>query len=359
MAEVSTFGGVSLDEIGKFAETEGVPGAAGGSLPTKFARRVSNLITLRCSKGESGSYSVFLLSQDLAGSKELCEHIEQPLLDHGNDPIGDHVFVTSVALTSAFQLKMEWGSIDKLFDLVVDKGLGGLPAIVVDWRGERPIGKFYRDGLVQRELADAIHFDDLPISTEAIWEALKNFRKKIKTPSISTEAHGTKIWFDAAKGIPENRPEERIQGRLVDALAAVFCNYNVRAELVTEEGRADVSIHRQTLSAGGITAFVCEWLLELKALCDMTSTGKKSSADHGQAIEDGLYQAIAYKANLGALKGALCCFDMRKTDDGDETCFQHIKDVASENEILLWRGFLYRSAKAARNTRKLPATGTA
>ena len=359
MAEASTFGGVSLDEIGEFAKAEGIPGAAGGSLPTKFARRVSNLITLRCAKGESGSYSVFLLSEDLAGSKDLCDHIEQPLLDHGNDPVGDHVFVTSVALTSAFQLEVEWGSIDELFDLIVDKSLGELPAIVVDWRGERPIGKFYRDGLVKRELAYAIHFDELPISTEAIWEALKNFREKIKTPSISTEAHGTRIWSDAGKGIPESRPEERIQGRLVDALAAVFCNYNVRAELVTEEGRADVSIHRQTLSAAGVTAFVCEWLLELKALCDMTSSGKKSTADHEQAIEDGLYQAIAYKSNLGALKGALCCFDMRKTDSGDDSCFGHIKDVANENEILLWRGFLFRSAKAARNTRKLSANGTA
>lgn len=359
MAEASTFGGVTLDEIGDIAETEGVPGGAGGSLPTKFARRISNLITARCSKGESGSYTIFLLSEDLSKSKTLCNHTEQPLLDHGNDPVGDHVFVTSVTLTSAFQLDLEWDSVDKLFDLVVERGFGDLPAIVVDWRSDRPVGKFYREGLNEREIADSIHFDNVPISTEAVLDALKNFREKIKTPSISIEAHGMRIWNKAGKGIPESRPEERIQGRLVDALAAVFCSYNVRAELVTEEGRADVSIHSKTLSASGVTAFVCEWLLELKALCDMTSSGNKSTADHKQAIEDGLYQAIAYKSSMGALKGALCCFDMRSTDVGDEICFQHILGDASENEILLWRGFLYRSAKAARNRRKISATGTA
>lgn len=359
MAEATTFGGVSLNEIGDLAEAEGVPGAAGGSLPTKFARRVSSLVSLRCSKGETGSYSLFLLSEDLAGSKKLCDHIEQPLLENGNDPVGDQVFVTSVALTSAYQLDLDWESIDKLFDLISEKGLGDLPAIVVDWRGERPIGKFYRCGLIERETADAIFFDDVPISADAVLEALKNFREKIKTPSISIEAHGTRIWREAGKGVPESRPEERIQGRLVDALSAVFCNHNVRAETPTEEGRADVAIHKKTLSTSGVTAFVCEWLLELKALCDMTSSGNKSTTNHEQAIEDGLYQAIAYKAKLGALRGALCCFDMRTVDAGDDASFQHILDEASENEILLWRGFLYRTAKAARDTRKPQATGTA
>lgn len=358
MAEASTFGGVSLDEIGNLAETEGVPGAAGGSLPTKFARRVSNLITSRCSKGESGSYTLSLLSEDLSNTKALCDHVEQPLLDHGNDPVGDHVFITSVTLTSAFQLKLEWDSIDKLFSFIGERGLGDLPAIVVDWRSDQPVGKFYRSGLNEREAADAILFDDVPISTEAVLEALKNFREKIKTPSISIESHGKRIWQEAGKGIPENRPEECIQGRLVDALSAVFCGYNVRAETPTEEGRADVAIYKKTLSVNGVTAFVCEWLLELKALCDMTSSGKISTANHTQAIEDGLYQAIAYKSNLGALKGALCCFDMRSSDLGDEACFQHILGDARENEILLWRGFLYRSAKAARDIRKFSATGT-
>lgn len=359
MAESSAFGGVTLNEIGDLAQAEGVPGAAGGSLPTKFARRVNNLVTSRCSKGESGSFTLFLLSEDLHQTKTLCDHTEQPLLDHGNDPVGDHVFVTSVTLTSAFQLILKWDSIDKLFDLIGEIGLDDLPAIVVDWRGDRPIGKFYRDGLVEREAAEAIHFDDIPISTEAILEALKNFREKIKTPGISIEAHGTRIWREAGKGVPESRPEERIQGRLVDALSAIFCGYNVRAETVTEEGRADVAIHRKTLSATGVTAFVCEWLLELKALCDMTSSGSKSTADHTQAIEDGLYQAIAYKSNLGALKGALCCFDMRQTDVGDTASFEHIAHEANKHEILLWRGFLYRSAKASRDTRKVTATGTA
>lgn len=356
MAEASAFGGVSLDEIGDLSETEGVPGAAGRSLPTKFARRVSNLITKRSSMGESGSYTLFLLSEDLPKSKTLCDHTERPLLDHGNDPVGDHVFVTSVTLTSAFQLNLKWDSVDKLFDLIGERGLGDLPAVVVDWRSDRPIGKFYREGLDERETADAIHFDNVPISTEAVLDALKNFRDKIKTPSMSIEAHGMRIWSEPRKGIPESRPEERIQGRLVDALSAVFCGYKVRAETPTEEGRADVAIHRETLSVSGVTAFVCEWLLELKALCDMTSKGEPSTANHTQAIEDGLYQAIAYKSNMRALKGALCCFDMRSSDVGDEACFQHIRDDASENEILLWRGFLYRSAKAARDRRKLSAT---
>jgi hypothetical protein len=132
-------------------------------------------------------------------------------------------------------------------------------------------------------------------------------------------------------------------------LKAVFGRHEVRAEQVTEEGRADIVIRKKTQSKSGYPATVQEWVLELKALVDHTHTGNQvPPAKARHAVREGLDQVIAYKSQLHAVSAALCCYDMREKDEGDDECFKHIAVDASAQSIALWRWFLFRSAKASR-----------
>jgi hypothetical protein len=94
---------------------------------------------------------------------------------------------------------------------------------------------------------------------------------------------------------------------------------------------------------------VKEWVLELKALTDRTETGNTvGPADIKGRIEEGITQAIAYRNQEHANKAALCCYDMRTSDEGDIACFTEVRDEASREAIILWRWFLHRTSAALR-----------
>ena len=173
----------------------------------------------------------------------------------------------------------------------------------------------------------------------------------LRTPSAITQGNGARIWNDASKGIPEPRPEERIQGRLLDTLKGSYPKHTWRAEPVTEDGRADIVATRK-VTAEGRPATITEWVLELKALADMTSTGKPVAASVvAGAIESAVEQAIAYRCNHNAERAAACYFDMRREDVGDDECFSKIVEIARDENIPLWRWYLYRRMSAARADR--------
>jgi len=106
---------------------------------------------------------------------------------------------------------------------------------------------------------------------------------------------------------------------------------------------------------------VNEWVLELKALCDKTSTTGNPVPESNirEAVEGGLEQAIGYKTSLHAVNAALCCFDMRATDEGDEKCFEHVANAAAAESVPLWRWYLYRSTKHSRAAKNYLKIGSA
>jgi len=230
---------------------------------------------------------------------------------------------------------------------------GNVPALVVDWRGNQPTGRLYRGGLNDAENCEAVFFEEAPISTAQLKEVLDGFyEKSLRTPALVVEGHANRVWRDPSKGIPEHRPEEVVQGRLLDVLKATFSRHGLRAEPVTEDGRADIIVSSRALSQGSRPATITEWVLELKALCDMTSTGTKiSSGRIPQAIRDGLEQVVGYKLRLNGEKAAVCCYDMQKSDAGDETCFAQVKHEAAICNVELWRWYLYRDTKESRKAR--------
>ena len=66
---------------------------------------------------------------------------------------------------------------------------------------------------------------------------------------------------------------------------------------------------------------------------------------------------MAYRLRLNALNAAVCCYDMRKDDEGDTACFAHIVTDAECGNVPLWRWYLFRSAGASRAAQGFVKTG--
>ncbi len=350
MADPPSLGGVSPEEIERIAQIIGAPTVAGASLTTRFFRRVSALVATRAGRGESGQFTVFLQSEALFDDAKRCSHSEAPLLANGADPVVNRVWLSTASLSTSFELLLQWSDAASLFQAVKDASLGEIPAVVVDWRTGVPLGRLYRSGLSNHEDAEAVYFDDLPVTRTQMKEVLDNFyERSLRTPALVVEGHANRVWKESAQGVPAHRPEEVIQGRLLDALRAALARHDLRAEPVTNDGRADIVISMKTISPGGLPAVVNEWVLELKALTDRTNTGNPVPPGNiVQAIQGGLEQAVGYKTQLHALQAALCCYDMRATDVGDDAAFAHIKDDAADHDVPLWRWFLFRSTAESR-----------
>ncbi len=359
MADYS-YGGVTAQEILEITSAVGVPTDAGASLVTRFSRRVSNLIARRFSLGESGNFSIFLHSEAVLedAQQQGCE--EAPLLANGVDPVTDCVWLSSASLTAVFRLPTPQTTIPELFAAVRGSGLGDHPAIVVDWRQGAPLGQLYRAGLNDFDNAERIIFEDLPIGSQDLKKVLDRFyEQSLRTPSLGGEGHAKRVWKDPSKGEPDPRPEETIQGRLLDVLKGVFTRHELRAEPVTPDGRADIIIYKRALSQNNLPAVVHEWVLELKALTDTTSTGNPvPSSTVTTAIFKGVEQAQAYRIQLNAINAVLCCYDMRKKDAGDQQSFAHVVDIAANENIHLWRWYLYRSTSESRSAKDLLNSGS-
>lgn len=353
MAEPPNLGGVAPEEIEHTAQLIGAPTIAGASLTTRFFRRVSALVATRAGFGESGQYTVFLRSEALQDDAKRCSSSEVPLLANGADPVGDRVWLSTASLSTSFELQLQWSDAGSLFKALRDASFGDIPAIVVDWRTGVPMGRLYRSGLNNHEDFEEVYFDKAPITRSKMKEVLDKFyERSLRNPSASSEGHAKRVWKESAKGIPESRPEEIIQGRLLDALKAAFAMHDLRAEPVTDDGRADIVVWKKSITSGGLPAVINEWVLELKALADRTTTGNiVAPSSVTEAIQSGLEQAVGYKTKLNALHAALCCYDMRKSDCGDEVTFSYIKDDAEVHDIPLWRWFLFRTMAASRGAR--------
>lgn len=353
MVEEKRTGGVTAEEIAAIATINELPPEAGASLDSRFCLDIAKLVSARMAAGDNGGFTVFLRSEALADDAARHPGTHVPMLRLANDCVVGGIWLTTVGLRSSHKLNLDIDTQGQFFAAVTTAGYGTLPTVVVDWRGPAPVGHLYRRGLTHDDDVYQVNFTDLPIGEGELKAAIDRFYEgSLRTPALTTEGHAKRIWGpetgDAAKGIPSPRPEETIQGRLLDVLKGCFPGRRWRAEPVTDDGRADIVGARHT-SLDGRRASIIEWVLELKALTDMTSTGKGISASAAAgAIESALEQVLAYAVNLNAERAALCFFDLRKEHIEDSECFAEIADQAKDSNIPLWRWFLYRSTKASR-----------
>ncbi|WP_343348008.1 hypothetical protein WJT74_05965 [Sphingomicrobium sp. XHP0239] len=342
-------GGVSIGEIQSVVDEVLIPPTFAGELIANFLYAASKLANARREQGEKAGVTVFILSDSLPAMK--TDWPANSLLRNGHDPISGHLILTNSRIGQTFCREIEAGEQKDLEALVSRFGFESLPTLVIDWRGEEPITLLYREGYANPDLLNEVFFFETEIEDTKLKEVLDGFYETaLRTPQLAAEGNKSRVWSEASKGVPVENTEKVIQGELVRHLNGHFgANFQVRPEVPNTEGRADVYILEKRVRPIGGNYLQPHWQLELKALREKTSGNKKVPASKvAEAVEEGLSQAIRFREALHANKSALCCYDMRGSDFGDEATFEDIFEEANDNEIRLWRWFLYRSARASR-----------
>lgn len=342
-------GGVSVDEIRDLAEEVLIPATFSGEPIARFLYAVSQLANARREKGEEPGVTVLLLSEALPAT--TTDWPANSLLRNGYDAISGKLILTNSRIGQAFCRDLADGEEKDLHSLVSQFGYEDIPALVIDWRGNEPMTSLYRNGLAHADLVDEVHFFENEIRDNTLKAVMDSFYKSaLRTPQLAAEGNKAKVWSEASKGIPVPRAESVIQGELIRHLGGYFgLNFLIRSEVPNTEGRADVVIYEKRVKPSGKKYLEPHWQLELKALREKTSSGKAvGKSDASDAIEEGLSQAMSFGDGVHANSSGLCCFDMRKTDLGDQDTFADICKKANDNEIRLWRWFLFRSASEAR-----------
>lgn len=347
-------GGISLEEIEAASREQPFPDNAGASPAERFVLKVSALVRVRQAQGDGGGVAVFLQSDALKSDAADFGGSFHPFIATGNDRIAEKVWLSNATLGGAYALDVDCSDQVAIFEKVCASGFEELPALVIDWRGAVPAGRFYARGLGNLDYVQEVLLAYTEISPEDLKECLDNaHRTALATPQRAGEGHAEQIWTDAAKGWPAHRPEQRIQSKLINHLRARYTQHVVRAERKNDDGITDLMIFAHTQDVAGQKIVVNEWVLELKALTDKTETGKTiGPADIKKRISDGLTQAISYRSEEHARQAALCCYDMRAKDEGDESCFAEIRDDAANETVALWRWYLFRSSKALRTEKQ-------
>ncbi len=355
-----TLGAFTQDEIASFVHEVKFPENSGTTPTDRFVKQISDLVQVRTKAGEAKGFSVILRSDALDTDVRGRNYPSLPLFRNGLDALSQGIFLSNALLVQAYAVPLNSNNGD-IFTEVKNAGYGNLPALVIDWRGDEPKATLFASGVENQDDLQEIYLTETEISASHLREGLEDFyNKRLRTPSLLIQGHSVKVWGEKpSDGWPATRPEERIQGILMTFLMARYSRFSVRAEVNTEDGRLDLKIFAKLLDNTGTKYVKNIWVLELKALTDRTSTGGHvPNSVTEEAIEKGLIQAASYKDSEHVNNAALCCFDMRENDLGDEVTFANIADRAKANGIHLWRWFLHRSTEASRNT-KFAARGGA
>ena len=347
MADPS-IGGVRESEVEVTLADVGLPEDAGHGPAARFIAALTRLIVACGEKGEAHDGAVFLLGSPVSDVMVGRAGDPKTAFPNGNDPISGRVWVLSASLSNANALEVGWTT-GGGFEEIVAADLGELPALTLDLRGGVPQLMFFPNGCRDPETMLVVKVSGAPISVDEMKLTLdKFFDDNLRTPMMVLDGHGDRIWDDPSKGVPMSRPEERIERRLLDRLKSVYPEYRARAELPTEEGYIDIALEAKDRALGGLPVWRCDWVLELKALAEMTASGKKSTADHPAAIAKGLQQAAAYGKREDALAKGLCVYDMRAAKLSDEEVFEPFKEDAATYGVELWRWRLLRSSEEGR-----------
>jgi hypothetical protein len=347
-------GGVDEDELRAFMATHPDFRDAGTDVRARFARAIASLLVRRLPRGEPDGFCVFVQSDSLAADVDSRTVTPMPFLGTGNDEIVGSTWLVQAELKNAYRLDGSAPSHASLLDHLVTVGFGSRPTIIVDARSQPWQPRLYPYGASEPDLWIAIDLSDSPVPEANMKDTVDRFwNQGLRTPELARQSN-VPIWINATQGVPHPRPEQRIQWRLRDTLIGAFPRRYIRAETRTEEGRSDIFIIADVAAMAGTPAQSTDWVLELKVLCDMTSTANaiadaKAKAD--EALEKGVVQAIGYRTVQNGVQAALCCFEMRSTDEDDETCFACIKAKAEQTRVRLWRWHLFRDVNDARMAR--------
>jgi hypothetical protein len=314
-------------------------GADSGQPPeVRFLRSVQNVVRKRISIEESDSPAVFLLNQ----SRQIPNGTRRMgMIDNGDKLLEGRIWYVGPSLGFARAIDHECGKDDiALFGKVVDElDQGSTPTVLFLPHIDRTSVRFYPFGLLREDEFETLSVEAQPVSLNEIFVTLDRLHEKqLVTPNA--QSVGNKMWKDSEKFFPISNAELVAQSYVETALWARFSHCRVVVEVSQVSGRLDVALVGHDISAGAPSA-PCYAVLELKVLRSF-SEGGNPVADlfNKNWVKKGMQQAFSYAEEMRADAKALCCFDMRKTDTGDQ-CFAHVATEASTLNVVLKKWHLF------------------
>ena len=340
---------------GDFGSTVSQYGAVGADtdLPeeTRFVAGVVQLLQRRMAQLEAqgqtddDDIAIFVLKPIPPDS--IHNAPREPMFDNGRAMVVGRLWFTAASVVSARYVDLPQDRTDDVrFSYVANQlALGGLPTMIFDPRTAPPQLRWYPEGLGK---PDTYELKPLSgnVSPEDVLEAITRlYQNCFVTPDGLPS--GVNLWTDASKHRPRKDAEKMVQSLLKAGLVLRFPFCKILHEQPQVEGRTDLEIHQtDPLDRSSVTHHA---ILELKVLRSFWSTGSTvSHTEINEWIKHGVIQAVAYRASKGSRWSALCCFDMRRDDVGDDSCFDHVRDGAAKSEVELWRWYLYTNAEAYR-----------
>lgn len=263
---------------------------------------------------------------------------------HQSHAIQGHLYVSAETLTDVTEIEGVAVDVPTIFQFLVDKGLGDVPAVVAlpstDEAILCPLGVASEDAC--RTLS--LKHEARGVSVASVDEKLDEF---YRTWLIVPTDH-TKVWDDARRFIPARRTEKLIHNYLFPFLKNAFdASHIVRSEDSTPAGRADITLLRREdrVSEGS-------GVIELKVLRAMRHPEAGGVAVacpitvNEDAIADGITQAISYRQKLGCELAFICMYDFRREDE--QTLVEQFRDQFTQSNIESRRYFLYNNSRAYR-----------
>ena len=317
----------------------------------RFIAGVARLVLQRMAETErrgepdEPGIAIFVLNPNSSDSVPTAKRV--PMLDNGLTVVVGRLWVTGPPVVSARYVELpQDDDDDKRFSYVEDElGFGAQPTLVFDSRPALAQLRWYPRGL---ERPDAVEIKPLggEVNARDVFDVIDHVHREcLITPNALSQTGSP--WFAANRYLPSQSAEAIVQWNLKVGLVAAFPSCTIRHEQTQQTGRTDLEIEQcEPLDHSVVTRHA---VLELKVLRSFRETGAKiSGGQTDKWIADGVTQAAAYRDNREARWSALCCFDMRQADTGDESCFESVRVRATGMGVLLWRWFLYASSKAYR-----------
>lgn len=280
-----------------------------------------------------GSHAVFLLMPAVPIGLQRADRKVAYALDDGETDVTHGMWFVGPAVMSGTQLAGS-ATFDDIFPEVIAAGAGDVPAVTYRNTTAGPVLRYYPQGLTDPDNRIRIDIAEQSVDLALILAEVDRVHRGVL---ITPPAHagGAKLWATPSKRYPVRQVEIAIQSYVRAGLSIALPHCRINAEQNLDAGRLDLEVEQLTRKPG---TFVRHAILELKVLRSFGSTGTPTSAAATEKwVSDGVDQAYAYREERGALRSALCCFDMR-VELGDPECLEKIeaKAKATAVEVRSW-----------------------
>ncbi|CAB1058849.1 hypothetical protein D1BOALGB6SA_3607 [Olavius sp. associated proteobacterium Delta 1] len=313
----------------------------------RFIRGVVNVVRKRERIDEGNTdprkLSVFLLAPDAYAQGDLPR---EPMIDSGMTVLAGKIWFVNAPVIAGKMKPIITDVADEIFRIVTDEiNVGEVPAVVVDPRPPVTEVRYYHNGMRLPDDRISLRIDCSDITIQEICDIINRvYNQCLITPDAQPE--GNKLWKNSSKFRPYRNAEHRVQAFLKPAFAGAFPTCRIYHESAGTAGRADLHIEEpDPFNRENVINIA---VIELKVLRSYGETGSSySDTNVREWIEEGIRQAYMYRKEKGHRFAALCCFDMRKTDNGS-VCFEPYNNFAEEKNVELRRWYLYSSSKVYR-----------